>query len=561
MIAPILRFLPETSSGHLRLPSLRPWHLTLASAVLLVLVYNQSLWRLFFSATGGFQLLNIPLYVATFAALVLIFNAFLCVVSFRFVLKPTLIAVFMLAASASYFIDRYGIAIDASMVQNVFETDVREAKDLLSWNLVLTIALLGVLPSALIYKIKIQYPPLLRGALANTGFLLLSAFIATVLLMSFFKTLAPTIRENRQMRFLLTPTNVIQASKIYLKRKWEKPLVVTPFGTDAAKGQLWADKTRRTVTILVVGETARAMNFSLNGYPRDTNPYLAKQEGLINFTQVQSCGTATAVSLPCVFSGFTRADYSEGKAKSREGLLDVISYAGFDVLWRNNNSGCKGVCDRVYYEDLSRPKPGDPFCNTEECFDERLLQGLPGVIRNAKRDLVIVLHQKGSHGPAYRNRYPEAFQRFGPVCTSNEVGKCSRESIVAAYDNTIAYTDYFLSKTIDLLRTVGDEEGVDTAMMYFSDHGESLGEKNMYLHGAPYIMSPEEQRHVPLMLWLDEGYRNRFNLNQSCLEASRQNEYSHDNVFHSVLGMLNIKTSVYKPELDMFNACTIPKKS
>lgn len=559
MIPIIQNFFPKATGAQLRLPSIRPWQLALISATLLVLLYNQSFWRLFIAATGGVQLAHVPLYLGSFLALVFIFNAFLCIVSFRFVLKPVLIVLFMLAASASYFIDRYGIAIDASMVQNVFETDVSEAKDLLSLNLFLTIGLLGVFPSVLVYRIKVEYPSIVRAVLTNTGFLLMSAFVATALLMSFFKTLAPTVRENRQMRFLLTPTNVIQASKTFVRRKFEKPLTVTPLGTDASKGNLWNDKKRRTVTIIVVGETARAMNFSLNGYERDTNPMLSKQEGLINFTQVQSCGTATAISLPCVFSGFTRADYSEGKARSQEGLLDVISYAGIDVLWRNNNSGCKGVCDRVYYEDLSRPKPGDPFCNTEECFDERLLQGLPGVIRNAKRDLVIVLHQKGSHGPAYRNRYPAEFQRFGPVCTTNEVGKCSRESIVAAYDNTIAYTDYFLSKTIDLLRKAGTEDNVDTAMLYFSDHGESLGEKNMYLHGAPYIMSPEEQRHVPMMLWLDDRYSDRFAIKRECLASRRTLNYSHDNVFHSVLGMMNIKTKVYKPELDLFNACTAPK--
>lgn len=559
MIPAIPNLIPQRAGAQFRLPGMRPWQLTLASATLLVLLYNQSFWRLFIAATGGIQLVHVPLYLGSFAALVFIFNAFLCMVSFRFVLKPVVIMLFMLAASASYFIDRYGIAIDASMLQNVFETDVREAKDLLSLNLFLTISLLGVFPSVLVYRIKVQHPSMMRAILTNTGFFLMSALIATLLLMSFFKTLAPTVRENRQMRFLLTPTNVIQASKTFVRRKFEKPRIVTPLGSDASKGKLWAGQKRRTVTIIVVGETARAMNFSLNGYERDTNPRLSKQDGLINFTQVQSCGTATAVSLPCVFSGFTREDYSEGKARSQEGLLDVISYAGIDVLWRNNNSGCKGVCDRVYYEDLSLPKPGDPFCNTEECYDERLLQGLPGVIRNAKRDIVIVLHQKGSHGPAYRNRYPAEFQRFGPVCTTNEVGKCSRESIVAAYDNTIAYTDYFLSKTIDLLRTAGAEDNVDTAMLYFSDHGESLGEKNMYLHGAPYVMSPEEQRHVPMMLWFDDGYSERFDIKRECLISRREEKYSHDNVFHSVLGMMNIKTKVYQPELDLFDACNVPK--
>lgn len=559
MIPAIQNFFPQAAGAQFQFPGMRPWQLTLSSATLLVLLYNQSFWRLFIAATGGAQLAHVPLYLASFTVLVCIFNAFLCMVSFRFVLKPVLLVLFMLAASASYFIDRYGIAIDASMLQNVFETDVREAKDLLSFNLFLTIGLLGVFPSILVCRIKVQYPSMVRALPANAGVLLISAFIATVLLMLFFKTLAPTVRENRQMRFLLTPTNVIHASKTLVRRKFEKPLVVTPLGTDASKGKMWAGEKRRTVTVIVVGETARAMNFSLNGYGRETNPRLSKQEGLINFTQVQSCGTATAVSLPCVFSGFARENYSEGKARSQEGLLDVITYAGIDVLWRNNNSGCKGVCDRVYYEDLSRPKPGDPLCNTDECYDERLLQGLPGVIRNAKRDIVIVLHQKGSHGPAYRNRYPAEFQRFGPVCTTNEVGKCSRASIVAAYDNTIAYTDYFLSKTIDLLRTAGAEENVDTAMLYFSDHGESLGEKNMYLHGAPYVMSPEEQRHVPMMLWLDDRYSERFGIKRECLASRREQKYSHDNVFHSVLGMMNIKTKVYKPELDMFDACTVPK--
>jgi lipid A ethanolaminephosphotransferase len=290
------------------------------------------------------------------------------------------------------------------------------------------------------------------------------------------------------MRFLLTPTNVIQAS--------------------------------RTVTV-VVGEPACAMNFSLNGYWRDTNPRLAQQPGLLSFSQVESCGTSTAVSVPCVFSSLARADYSEDKARSQEGLLDVISHAGFGVLWRDNNCGCKGACDRVAYEDLSQPKAGDPLCNNEECYDERLLQGLPDIIRTARRDLVIVLHQKGSHGPAYWKRYPPAFQHFGPVCTSHELEKCSSEATVAAHDNTIRYTDYVLSKTIDVLRAAAAEDGVDTAMLYFSDHGESLGESNVYLHGAPYIMAPEAQRHVPMVFWMGDSYRDRFALGQRCLEARR----------------------------------------
>jgi lipid A ethanolaminephosphotransferase len=548
-------------SAWLRLPALRTWQLTLATSVLLVLFYNHGFWVSFVAATGGAALSSVPLYLGSFLVVVLVFNALLSMAGFRYVLKPLLIALFFIAAPASYFIDRYGIAIDASMMQNVMETDVREAIDLLSWNLALTIAMMGVLPAVLICRLKVSYPPLLRAVVLNALLVLVSVVVAGVLLMSMFKTLGPAARENRQMRFLLTPTNVIQASRAHWREQWARPLEVAPLGRDVMKGRLWAGQTRRTVTVVVVGETARAMNFSLNGYRRDTNPRLAQQPGLLNFSQVESCGTSTAVSVPCVFSSLARADYSEDKARSQEGLLDVISHAGIDVLWRDNNSGCKGACDRVAYEDLSQPKAGDPLCNNEECYDERLLQGLPDIIRTARRDLVIVLHQKGSHGPAYWKRYPPAFQHFGPVCTSNELEKCSRESIVAAYDNTIRYTDYVLSETIDVLRAAAAEDGVDTAMLYFSDHGESLGESNMYLHGAPYIMAPEAQRHVPMVLWMGDSYRDRFALGQRCLEARRVQEFSHDNVFHSVLGMLNLKTAVYNPQLDIFHACSLASQS
>jgi lipid A ethanolaminephosphotransferase len=372
----------------------------------------------------------------------------------------------------------------------------------------------------------------------------------------FFKSLAPTLREHRELRYLLTPTNYIQAVNSYVRAKWSTPVVVAPLGRDAVKGAAWADSKRRTVTILVVGETARAMNFSLNGYARETNPTLKTVPGLINFPNVQSCGTATAVSVPCVFSALGRQDYSDALAHSQEGLLDVLSHAGFDVLWRDNNSGCKGVCDRVRYEDLSVPVAGNPMCEGDECYDERLLQGLPELIRDAKRDLVIVLHQKGSHGPAYWKRYPKAFAKFGPVCATNELQKCTQESIVAAYDNTILYTDFFLSKTIALLRESGQADDVDTTLLYFSDHGESLGEKNMYLHGAPFMIAPPEQIQVPFMLWMSPGFSSRFHVDQACLASRAGEPLSHDNVFHSVLGMLHVNTAVFNPRLNLFGACT-----
>lgn len=530
--------------------------LTLAVALLLASAGNITFWSTLARATGGLSLQNLPLLLGAFVIIVLFFNACLTLASFRYVAKPVLILLVLCAASASYFIANYGIVIDKAMIQNVFETDSREALELFSWKMVLTVGLLGLLPSILIARANISFPQGARGLLKRAGIAGGSLLVAVLLLVLLFKSLAPAVREHRELRFLLTPTNTIQALNGYLRAKWAKPVVIAPLGRDAMKGQAWAGQQRRTVTILVVGETARAMNFSLNGYKRETNPLLARQQGLINFSQVSSCGTATAVSVPCVFSALGREDYSENKATSQEGLLDVLSHAGFNVLWRDNNSGCKGVCARVGYEDLSQAKPGDPFCQGDECYDERLLAGLPELIRKSSGDLVVVLHQKGSHGPAYARRYPAGFGRFGPVCTTNEFEKCSRESIEAAYDNTILYTDYFLSKTIDLLRQTASNEGMDTAMLYFSDHGESLGENNMYLHGAPYMFAPKEQTRVPMMLWMSDGFSARFHIDRTCLMARRDQPMSHDNVFHSVLGMLDVNTAVLNPKLDLFRACT-----
>jgi len=530
--------------------------LTLAVAIFLATAGNIRFWTTFTAAAGGLTPAHLPLLAGAMLIIVLFFNACLTLASFRFVAKPVFILLLVTASTASYFIAAYGIVIDRAMVQNVFETDVREATELVSWHMLLTIGLLGLLPASWIARAQVAYPQGRRGLLQRAGIAGGSLLLAVLLLVMLFKSLAPAVREHRELRFLLTPTNTIQAVNGYLRAKWSTPVVAAPLGRDAMKGKAWAGQTRKTVTVIVVGETARAMNFSLNGYQRQTNPLLSREPGLINFSNVRSCGTATAVSVPCVFSAFGREEYSEAKARSQEGLLDVLQHSGMQVVWRDNNSGCKGVCARVAYEDVSTPVAGDPYCDGEECHDERLLAGLPELIRKSDKDLVIVLHQKGSHGPAYAKRYPQGFGKFTPVCDSNAFEQCSSASIANAYDNTILYTDYFLSKTIDLLRQAAAQEGVDTAMLYFSDHGESLGENNLYLHGAPYMFAPAEQTRVPMMLWMSDRFSERFGIDRNCLMARRGEPLSHDNVFHSVLGLLDVNTAVLNPKLDLFHSCT-----
>ncbi len=529
--------------------------LTLVASAFLVAACNAAFWRSFFDATGRVSLAHLPLHIGSFILIVLLFNACLTVVNFRFVIKPVLVLLFLATSTTCYFMSEYGTVIDKSMVQNLLETDTGEAVELIGWKLLLTVAALGLVPSLLVWRADVSYPAGRRGMITRASIIGACLLLAAGLLAIFFKSLAPALREHREIRYLLTPTNYIQAINGYLKVRRARTLAVAPLGSDAVKGLAVGANRHRSVTLIVVGETARASNFSLNGYARATNPKLARQPDLINFSHVQSCGTATAVSLPCVFSALGREHYSDTAAHAQQGLLDVLSHAGFDVLWRDNNSGCKSTCDRVEYEDMAKPETHARWCVAGECYDEGLLDRLPEIIHDANEDLVVVLHQKGSHGPAYWKRYPASFQKFGPVCMTNELESCSRESIIAAYDNTILYTDHFLDQTIELLRAAGVRDDVNTAMMYFSDHGESLGERNLYLHGAPYFMAPAEQREVPMMVWLSEGFRDRFGIDQRCLAARTDQAFSHDNVFHSVLGMLNVNTAVYNPGLDIFSPC------
>ena len=163
------------------------------------------------------------------------------------------------------------------------------------------------------------------------------------------------------------------------------------------------------------------------------------------------------------------------------------------------------------------------------------------------RDVLIVLHSMGSHGPAYYKRYPEQFEVFLPVCRTNQLNECSDEEISNAYDNTILYTDYFLSKVIGLLKNNSQES--DTAMFYISDHGESLGEGGLYLHGMPYFMAPDEQINIPAFMWFDEGLTKVFDID--AIKKNSELAKSHDNLFHTLLGLMDVETELYQKEMDI----------
>ncbi|MFK0088748.1 phosphoethanolamine transferase [Pseudomonas sp. NPDC090755] len=534
---------------------LRTEWVTLLASLYLLIGFNSVLWNhLSEVVTPGVS--GIFLRLAFAALIFCAFNLILTLIAFRRVLKPVLITLFMVSAGAAYFMNQYGILIDVGMLRNTAETNVAEVHDLLSLKLFFYILLLGVVPSLVLYKTPINYRrwhrELLSKLFAGTATLGMLGVVALVN----YQGLASLFRNHHEIRLMLVPSNVVGASLGYVgERVGTAAKSFAKIGEDAQRDPTWQQHARKSLTVLVVGESARAENFGLLGYGRDTTPELGKEAGLIAFSDVHSCGTETAVSVPCMFSNLTRKGYEASKAKNQEGLLDVLQRAGLAVRWRDNQSGCKGTCDRVQFEDVSNLK--DPaLCTSSECHDEILLQGLAAMIDNLQQDTVLVLHQMGSHGPEYFKRYPMQYERFTPVCPSNALNQCSEQSIINAYDNTLVYTDHVLASLIDILRSKQDK--VDTAMLYLSDHGESLGEYNLFLHGTPYMLAPEQQKHVPMLAWFSDNYRQSFAIDTDCLNKARNEPLSQDNLFHSMLGLLQVRTALYQPQLDMFASCRPP---
>ncbi len=439
----------------------------------------------------------------------------------------------------------YHVVMDPIMIRNVLQTDLSESIDLLSLWMLIYFLLLGILPALFIYKVNIEYRPFRLELISKLKTIGLSLFSIIILLFSFSQFYTSFFREHMSLRFYTNPTFWMYSIGDYVSKTLNSgPIVVQKVGLDA---KVVRTNPVRKIVIMVVGEATRADRFSLNGYKRDTNPLL-KKEGVINFSNVSSCGTSTAYSVPCMFSIFDRSNYSHKKALRHENVLDVLKHTkDIAILWRDNNSNSKGVADRVEYQDFKSAK-NNPQCDGE-CRDIGMLSGLGKYIAAHKdKDILIVLHQMGNHGPAYYKRYPKEFEKFTPVCKTNQLEECSKVEINNAYDNGILHTDYFLSKTIDFLKKYDKRDA--TAMLYMSDHGESLGENGIYLHGLPYIMAPDAQTHIASLVWLSKKMEQI--VDKKALEQEKNKEYSQDNLFNSLLGIFEVKTEAYKKEKSIF---------
>ncbi len=483
-----------------------------------------------------------------FAILVLLLN--------RWTAKPLLVLLIAATAMAAYYMRQYHVYLDPSMLRNVLKTDRREASELFSWSMLAPLAMVALPPLLLVWRVRLLRRPLLRASGFRLATLLLAVIAMGGSTLLVYKDFSSLMRRNKEVRYLMTPGNYLYS----LARALSADATAATHareevGADAVLSAAGKARKKPALLVIVVGETARAANWGLSGYARQTTPELAALD-VINFADVTSCGTNTEVSVPCVFSPYGRHNYDEDRIRGSESLLNVLTRAGYRVVWLDNQSGCKGVCDGL---ESWRPdaKTAPNFCTGDSCFDEAMLAGAKSFadrnVNDAAQNTVLVMHQLGNHGPAYSMRYPDAYKRFTPACENPDLGRCKREEIVNAYDNALLYTDHMLGETVRFLKA--QETRYDTAMIYFSDHGESLGENGLFLHGIPYSIAPETQTHVPMVMWFSPGFAAADGLSLDCLRQRALQPAAHDNVFHSVLSLLDVQTSVLDRRFDLVAAC------
>ena len=526
--------------------------LILVASLAWALLYNLEFWHqtivaMWHPAPGAVLfLLSLLVLVVSLQALLL------ALVPTRFGLRIAISMLFVVAAASSYFASAYGAVMNQDMMRNVLETDTAEVGGLMSFDLFAHILLLGVAPAVLVWRVVLPsstWRARLRQRLVFIGSALA---VCAVALFACSANYAVFFREHKPVRYALSPAAPIVSFAGLLsareKRDPQAPLI-NPAG--AVQRTAIANE-KPLVLFLVVGETARAANFQLGGYPRATNPQLQSRPDVVYFDHATSCGTSTAISVPCMFSHLPRERFAVDQAERYTNLLDSLTTAGFSVQWRDNNAGCKGVCARVVHVGYSGES--DPLhCPNSYCYDEVMLTDLAALLERLQQDTVVIFHAIGSHGPAYAQRYPPQFEVFKPACRSNELQRCTQQEVVNAYDNSIRYTDHVLAKQIDLLQA--NASRFDSVLLYASDHGESLGEQGIYLHGMPYAFAPRVQKEVPMLLWASRGYVERTGLSLSCVEAHAHDAVSHDNLYHTVLGALAVRNAVYDPRMDILARC------
>lgn len=452
----------------------------------------------------------------------------------------------LINAAAFYFINVYHVVINSEMLQNVLQTDYIETRDLLSGKLLLYILLLGAIPCLLVRYLTIK--PLSWKKRLGIIMALLGVILALIIPNG--RGSIAFMRNHKPIKYVLVPVNYIGAMISLSKQYYKSSGSFVEIGKKSKFSPYW-NNGKKNLILFVIGETARAANFSLGEYQRPTNeplnPYL---DDIVYFKNVRSCGTSTAVSVPCMFSDKKRKNYENGSALHRENVLDIMRKNGYKAVWVENNSGCKNLCTRIESTNPCKQKT-----HKNECLDEILLPEIPNILSQEAQNTIIVLHTIGSHGPKYYKRFTADKAPFKPICQTENIADCSQEELLNAYDNTIYYTSSFLAELIEQLKNY--EQQYNVILLYVSDHGESLGENGIYLHSAPYMIAPDVQTHVPLLMWAQQDTLQALGVDENCLRRSVDNPISHDNIFHTLLGFSGISSEEYDADLDLSAKCRL----
>lgn len=532
-------------------PTISRFALVLLTSLYILALCNSTFWSKAWDYSGQDKLFLVGLAVFLFFTL----NALIGSFAYKYMLKPVAILFVVVAGASAYFADNFGTIIDRGMIRNALATEHSEASELITSSLIIHMALYVILPVALLLWVKIRFEGFKKTYFQNVAFVSISIVVIVAIVLPNFSSYASIARNHRDLVKNLHPSQPLFAlAQVSVRGLSDQKRTMVSIGDDAVFDEDEEEKYKKKpkLTVMVLGETARANSFSLNGYERETNPQLQKLN-IFNFENVRSCGTATIVSVPCMFSHFGMDNYSASEAKYTENVLDIISKAGVRVAWFNNNTGSKGQADRVYYEDI-RVRKDSNYCTESACFDEALVQRMKEYVDDLDvKDTLIVLHQLGSHGPSYYKRVPQELKKFLPECGTAELNKCTQQEIINAYDNTIYYTDYVLAKVIAYLKSKSGK--YDTSMLYVSDHGESTGEYGLYLHGMPYALAPDEQTHVPFIAWMSDAIIKQEEIDRGCMETISKRDMSQDNFFHTLLELVEVDTKEYNPKLDVFNEC------
>ena len=376
-----------------------------------------------------------------------------------------------------YFINNYQVLVTDEMMGNVFRTQWSEASGFFSFAFILYVLLLGVLPSVYVMGRKLDYGSW-KGLLSRIGIALAAILVA---IFGNMKNWPWVDRNSTELGSLIMPWSYIVNTFRFWDAEKQKRVKEIPLPDPTSVSDT------RDVVVLMIGESARRDRFSLYGYPRETNPYTSRDS--VRAYVADASATYTAAGVRAILE-------PKETRELWEILPNYLERCGADVYWRTDNWGEPPVHTSKYWHkaDIKARFPEE-----DDRYDGILLAGLKEDILASEADKVfIVIHGYTNHGPSYNTNYPPEFEVFTPVCSTVEMSKTSPEELNNAYDNSLVYTDWLMHSVIETLREIPDRRAM---MLFVSDHGESLGENNIFMHGVPYSMAPKEQLEIPFIVW------------------------------------------------------------